>query len=82
MTASARRFVVHAAHQGRSREHAVDGCSVEDAAVAFVETWHPPADEDDGEVTLIVTECETGVEHCLRVDVSSGAAEPCDPLRP
>lgn len=78
MTAdAARRFAVHAAHEGRGREHTVEGSSFEDAAFAFIETWHPHADSDN-EVTVIVTECETGRQHCLRVDLDSGDAAPCD----
>lgn len=72
-----RRFAVHAAHEGRGREHAVQGASFEDAAVAFVETWHPLAD-GEGEVTLIVTDCETGRRHCLRIDVGTGESQACD----
>ena len=75
--AAARRFEVHAAHEGRGRGHTVEGTSFEDAALAFVETWHPHEDPD-GDVTLIVRDCGTGREHCLRVDVGSGQAAPCE----
>ena len=74
---TARRFEVHAAHEGRGRGHTVEGVSFEDAALAFVETWHPRVDAE-GDVTLIVTECETGREHCLRIDVEAGEAAPCE----
>ncbi len=72
-----RRFAVHAAHEDRAREHGVQGTSFEDAAVAFVETWHPTVDAE-GDVTVIVTDCETGRQHCLRIDVDTGATAPCD----
>ena len=72
-----RRFAVHAAHEDRGREHTVEGASFEDAAVAFVETWHPTVDAE-GDVQVIVTDCETGRQHCLRIDVDTGEAAPCD----
>jgi hypothetical protein len=70
------RYSVHAADEGRGREHLVEGASFEDAAVAFVETWHPEGDEQD-EVAVIVRDCESGRETCIRVDLGSGATEPC-----
>ena len=71
-----RRFAVHEADD-RARGHTVEALSFEDAALAFLEAWHPRADED-GDVTLVVTECETGREHCLRVDAGTGETAPCD----
>lgn len=72
-----RRFAVHEASEDRARGHAVEAASFEDAALEFLEAWHPQAD-DHGDVTLVVTDCETGREHCLRVDTGTGETAPCD----
>ena len=73
----ARRFEVHEASEDRARGHAVEALSFEEAALEFLEAWHPVADSH-GDVTLVVTDCETGHEHCLRVDVDSGETAACD----
>ncbi|MBO9711081.1 MAG: hypothetical protein J7521_23015 [Caulobacter sp.] len=59
-----------------SHGHAIDAVSFEDAAVAFVERWSPAADADD-EVSVIVREAATGVEHCFRIDLDNGEAASC-----
>lgn len=69
-------YRVHAHGEDASHGHAVDAVSFEDAAVAFVELWHPPVDADN-EISLIVRETESGVEHCFRIDLDSGEAAPC-----
>jgi hypothetical protein len=76
MDATPRRFSAHAANESRQRTCDLVGQSFEDAALAFVERWHPQADED-GEVEVMVTDCETGERHCFRIDVGSGEAAPC-----
>lgn len=76
-TEQTRRFAVHAAADERARGHTVEAVSFEDAALTFLEAWHPQTDAD-GDVTLVVTECETGREHCLRVDAGTGETAPCD----
>jgi hypothetical protein len=63
-----RRYSVFACDEGRQRAHDIDGVSYEDAAIGFLEAWHPAADAD-GEVELMVTDCETGREQCLRIEV-------------
>jgi hypothetical protein len=73
----ARRFEVHEASEDRARGHAVEALSFEEAAMEFLEAWHPAAD-DHGDVTLVVTDCETGREHCLRVELETGETAPCD----
>ena len=73
-----RRFAVHEASEPRARSCTVEADGFEDAALAFLELWHPQADSGDEDVTLIVTECETGREHCLRVDPGTGHSAPCD----
>ncbi|CAN5528310.1 hypothetical protein BH10PSE3_BH10PSE3_26830 [soil metagenome] len=69
-------YRVHARGEAPSHAHAVDAVSFEDAAVAFVELWHPPVDADN-EVSVIVREADSGVEHCFRIDVDNGDAAPC-----
>ncbi|HYE47859.1 MAG TPA: DUF5961 family protein [Caulobacter sp.] len=77
MQLETRRYAVHPAHHGRDATHTVEGVSYEDAALAFVDRWHPPADES-GEVTLLVADCETGRQVCLRVDLDEGSTAACD----
>ena len=77
MPSTLRRFAVHAAHESRDHGHHVEGDSFEEAAVAFVETWHPGADAE-GDVSVIVREDESGHEQCFRIDVETGATNPCD----
>lgn len=68
-----RRFCVHL---DGLRARVIEGLTFEDAALHFVADHHP-ADEQD-EVTLDVEDMETGERQCLRVDLQSGQAEPCD----
>ncbi len=72
-----RRFTVRALHEDARQEHALIGDSFEDAALLFLGAWSPALDAD-GEVTVMVTDCETGHRQCLRVDVRSGAVAACD----
>ncbi len=72
-----RLFSVHAVHEGAGASHTVEGESFEDAAVNFVETWHP-AESADGDVSVIVRDARSGHEHCFLVEVATGAAGPCD----
>lgn len=76
-TQPSRRFAVHEASEDPARGHAVEAVSFEDAALEFLEAWHPQTDAD-GDVTLVVTDCETGREHCLRIDAGTGETAPCD----
>ena len=69
-------FHVYAAHDGRTHGHTIEGESPEDAAIAFVEAWHPAADAD-GDVQVFVREEGSGREQCFRIDLSSGDTQPC-----
>ncbi|HEX8469787.1 MAG TPA: DUF5961 family protein [Brevundimonas sp.] len=71
-----RRFAVHAADDGRHRWETVWAVSHDDAAIGFVERHHPTVG-DDGEVTVVVTDCESGHEHCFRIDLDTGDTAPC-----
>ena len=55
----------------------VEGSGFEDAALAYLEACHPPADVE-GEVVVIVRQTATGHEQCFRVEVATGEAAPCD----
>jgi hypothetical protein len=72
-----RPFMVHTANDSRDAGHTVRAQSIEDAAFAFVDRWHPPADAS-GDVVLMITDCENGRRECLRLDLSDGTAAPCD----
>lgn len=69
-------YRVHARHDDGHRGHVIDAVSFEDAAVAFVELWHPPVDAD-GDVSVIVRQTTSGQEHCFRIDLDNGEAAPC-----
>lgn len=71
-----RPFTVHPCEPVRDRSQPVEGVSFEDAALAFVEHHHPQANAE-GEVSLIVEDCETGERQCFVVDVWSGDAQAC-----
>lgn len=73
-TAQTHRFHVHPC-ANRAEGHLVPGAeNAEDAAMSFLEHWAPA---EDGEVSVIVRDCETGQQACFRLDVSSGELAPC-----
>jgi hypothetical protein len=55
---------------------AIEGADFEEAALTFVHDWTPPGDED-GQVSVIVIDQETGREQCLCVDLAYDQAAPC-----
>ncbi len=71
-----RRFSVHTdpldSHHGRVLEET----SFEAAAVAYIETFHPPL-TDEAEISVVVREINTGHQHCFRIDLNSGETAPC-----
>ncbi|MEH0194115.1 hypothetical protein SGCZBJ_10565 [Caulobacter zeae] len=71
-----RTFRVHALHDGCDHAHGVDAETFEEAAVAFMEAWHPEVDSY-GQASVVVRDVETGVEHCFRVDFESGETSAC-----
>jgi hypothetical protein len=75
VAADTRPFRVHARHVD-SQARIVREASFEAAAVAYVEDFHPPVDDDD-EVSVIVQDMDDGREHCFRIDLDSGEAAPC-----
>jgi hypothetical protein len=72
-----RRFAVHGHAEAPSRAHVVEGASFEDAALRFVEAFHPPPEADDA-VSLIVVDCADGRQQCFRIDLATGETAPCD----
>ena len=77
MTEVLRRFEAHAADEDRKATHEVYGESFEDAAFAFIERWRPDADEN-GEIQVQLTDCESGERQCFRLDLDSGVSGSCD----
>ena len=74
--ATLRTFAVRARYDGGPAPHLIEETSFEAAAAAFVEGWpHPKADE--AEVSVLVQDLSSGREHCFRIDLDSGEAEPC-----
>lgn len=69
------KFVVQLKSAGARR--AITGHSFEDAALAYLEECHPPADAT-GEVVLIVRQAHSGHEQCFRIEVTTGRTQPCD----
>jgi hypothetical protein len=53
-----------------------DESTAEAAAVVFLETWGAEG-EETGQAAVIVRELETGREHCFRIDLDTGEAQPC-----
>ena len=76
VAADIRPFRVHARHVDSHQARIVEEASFEAAAVAYVEDFHPPVDEDN-EVSVIVQDLGDGREHCFRIDLDSGEAAPC-----
>jgi hypothetical protein len=71
------RFSAYAAHDSARHCHAAPAArSFEEAALDFVEAWHPAADAD-GEVKVIVVDARSGREQCFTVDLGQGEAERC-----
>lgn len=71
-----RQFSVHAHGLDRHQARLLSEVSFEAAAVAYVEDFHPPVDQDNA-VNVIVRAIDTGHEHCYRIDLDTGDAAPC-----
>lgn len=72
-----RRFSAHGAREARNQTHEVFGVSFEDAAFDFIDRWHPAPDED-GEIQVLLTDCETGERQCFFVDLIGGETGICE----
>jgi hypothetical protein len=71
-----RRFRVHPRHLPGSHAHVLTELSFEAATVAFVEDF-APAPDAGAEIAIHVLDLDTGVEHCFRIDLETGATAPC-----
>jgi hypothetical protein len=70
------RYCAYAAAEGGSHGHHVEAASFAEAALQFVEVWHPEPDADS-HVTVIVCDQESGEQQCFVVDLSAREVEPC-----
>ncbi|HTI68143.1 MAG TPA: DUF5961 family protein [Caulobacteraceae bacterium] len=69
-------FTARATADVRAHAHPVpDASSPLEAALLFVERWMPESVE--GEVSITVTDTETGYQQCFRIDLDDGSAAPC-----
>jgi hypothetical protein len=71
-----RKFSVHARHAGPHHARIIHEPSFEAAAVAYVEDL-AIAPDDDGEISVIVRDLDSGGEHCFRIDLDTGETAPC-----
>ncbi|MDB5421275.1 MAG: hypothetical protein JWR59_1222 [Brevundimonas sp.] len=71
-----RRFSVHARHIDAHHAGTIEERSLEAAAVAYVEDFHP-AVTDAPDISVIVRDVASGHEHCFRIDLETGDAAPC-----
>jgi hypothetical protein len=71
------RYCAYAAQEGRAHGHVVEAAGFADAAMQFVDVWHPQPDDGD-EVRVIVRDQASGEEQCFRIDLSLGETEPCE----
>jgi hypothetical protein len=72
-----RSFSVHGHAEAAGRARLVEGQGFEDAALAFLEVFHPEPGADDA-ISLVVEDCESGERQCFTIDLASGAVGPCD----
>ena len=76
-TVDTHRFYVHASDAARGAGRVIeDAASPDEAAFIFAE--HGLADADRENVALIVKDCDTGAQHCFRIDLATGESAPCD----
>lgn len=68
-------WCVHARDDHLAKPHRVEADGWVGAAMTYAERWL--ADADDAPVTLFVQDEETGVEHCLTLDLATGEAKGC-----
>jgi hypothetical protein len=71
-----RRFRVRPRDLAGSHARVLAEVSIEAAAVAFVEDF-APAPDAGAEIAVHVLDLDSGVEHCFRIDLETGAAGPC-----
>ena len=68
------RFSAHVRNDGAHvRSFLAEADSFIDAAVCFAETLPAP----EGEISIVVTDCDTGRERCFSVDLATGEVDSC-----
>ena len=66
-------FLARRSDDARTFTHPIpDAADAMEAAVLFAERW--PL---SGQVSVTVTECETGREQCFRIDLEDGSVRSC-----
>ena len=73
---SPRRFSVRARHLEAHHARRVNETTVEAAVIAYVEDFHP-WEADEGQISVIVRDLDSGHEHCFRLDLETGETGPC-----
>jgi len=76
VTPAERRFKVYRRHQAGEHARVFAEASFEAAAIAFIDDY-APAPDAGGEIAVHVLDLESGLEHCFRIDLETGAATPC-----
>lgn len=74
--AETRQFSVRARHVDSHHARVLKETSFEAAAVAYLEDF-PQAPDGGHDVSVIVQDMASGLQHCFRVDLDTGEAEPC-----
>lgn len=68
------RYSAHIRDEGvHGRQWVADADSFIDAAVRFVESAHVP----DGDVSVVVTDCESGRDRCFVINTGTGDVKAC-----
>jgi hypothetical protein len=74
MNQSRHRYSAHLRDAGvHARQWVAEADSFVDAAVRFAET----ADVEDGDMSIVVTECDTGKDRCFVVNLGTGDVQAC-----
>jgi hypothetical protein len=67
------RYSAHLQDEGSTAVVVAEADSFIDAAVRFAET----RDVEDGDLSVVVTECESGKDRCFVVNLGSGDVKAC-----
>lgn len=71
------RYYVHASDAHRGEGRVIEAAeSPEEAAFVFAE--HGLVDASRDSVAIMVKDCDTGAQHCFRIDLETGVSAPCD----
>jgi len=70
-------FTARALHLHGHHARRIDESSPEAAAIAYAEDFAHDAPRDESDLAILVRDDDTGREHCFRVSLTTGGAEPC-----